>query len=239
MKLFRNRDTLKNLTVKNLTIKPLAKSFFNKDSQELAKTLLGKVIYRKYNTIWLAAQIIETESYYLHEKGSHASLGYTHKKRALFAQPGTIYMYYSRAGDSFNISAHGKGNAVLIKSAYPYEKAKNYRQMIQVMKRLNPNQNGSERDIKKLCAGQTLLCKSLNLKVKDWDAKQFNKDFFISDGNHTPSKIIQTRRLGIRHGRDEHLLYRFIDYNYDSFCTKSVLRSRTLKRGKDYKIITV
>ncbi|MDV3444008.1 DNA-3-methyladenine glycosylase, partial [Pseudomonas otitidis] len=33
---------------------------------------------------WLSARIIETEAYYLAEKGSHASLGYTEKRRALF-----------------------------------------------------------------------------------------------------------------------------------------------------------
>jgi DNA-3-methyladenine glycosylase len=30
-------------------------------------------------------------------------------------------MYYARGGDSLNFSAHGPGNAVLIKSAYPWQ----------------------------------------------------------------------------------------------------------------------
>ncbi|WVM94031.1 DNA-3-methyladenine glycosylase [Halopseudomonas pachastrellae] len=57
----------------------------------------GKVIRRRLNGQWLAARIIETEAYLLEERGSHASLGYTEARRALFMAPGTIYMYYAGA----------------------------------------------------------------------------------------------------------------------------------------------
>jgi len=43
----------------------------------------------------LTAQILETEAYYLNDKASHASLGFTEKRKALFMPPGTIYMYFS------------------------------------------------------------------------------------------------------------------------------------------------
>ena len=89
----------------------IADSFFAQDTCEVARQLLGKVIRRKYQHKWLAAQIIETEAYYNDEKGSHASQGYTEKRKALFMPPGTIYMYYARGSDSFNISCSGKGNA--------------------------------------------------------------------------------------------------------------------------------
>ncbi len=70
-------------------------SFFDQDACTLAKQLLGKVIRKRYRSYWLSAQIIETEAYYMEEKGSHASLGFTEKRRALFMSPGTIYMYYA------------------------------------------------------------------------------------------------------------------------------------------------
>ncbi len=50
----------------------LDKTFFDKDAITLAKRLLGKVIYRYHQGIWLKAQIIETESYELEDKASHA-----------------------------------------------------------------------------------------------------------------------------------------------------------------------
>ena len=100
--------------------RPLDDGFFQRDAQCVARELLGKVIRHRVNGLWLAARIIETEAYYLDEKGSHASLGYTEKRKALFLDGGHIYMYYARGGDSLNFSAQGPGNAVLIKSAHPW-----------------------------------------------------------------------------------------------------------------------
>jgi len=214
----------------------LTNNFFNQDAIILAKALLGKVMHAKYNGIWLSAMIIETEAYYLNEKSSHASLGYTEKRKALFMPPGTIYMYYSRGGDSLNVSCQGEGNAVLIKSAFPYlEGTSTLSSMIRAMQQLNPQKNIlAPRPLEKLCAGQTLLCKSLGLKVKEWDQRTFCKEkLFISDVGHKPEKIIQTTRLGIPIGRDHHLPFRFIDYDKAKFCTSNPLTKRT----RDYSII--
>jgi DNA-3-methyladenine glycosylase len=203
----------------------LSQQFFARDPQKVARDLLGKVLRHCYQGIWLSAQIIETEAYYIHDKASHASLGYTEKRKALFMPAGTIYMYYSRGGDSLNISCEGEGNAVLIKSGYPYgcdEK------MLATMLHLNPQKNGEPRPLDKLCSGQTLLCKALGLKVVDWDQHQFNaKKIRIDDVGYTPQKIIQTIRLGNPHGRDEHLPYRFISHDHAAFCTKNPLTKRS------------
>jgi DNA-3-methyladenine glycosylase len=220
-----------------MTHEPIKKSFFNRDAVCVAKNLLGKIIYSKYKDLWLTAQIIETEAYYLNDKASHASLGFTNKRKALLMSPGTIYMYFSRGADSLNISCRGHGNAVLIKSGFPVKNSGEFDPMITIMQKLNPLKNKPGfRDIKNLCSGQTLLCKSLNLKVKDWDRKQFNFNrFFISDQNYSPKKIVTTRRLGISKGRDEHLPYRFIDHHFIDSCTKNPITKRT-EEGLDYVI---
>jgi DNA-3-methyladenine glycosylase len=201
----------------------LSSQFFNRDAVVAAKDLLGKVIRVKYQLSWLSAMIIETEAYYLEDKGSHASLGFTEKRKALFMPAGTIYMYYARGGDSLNISCKGEGNAVLIKSAIPFMDEKTSQKEIGIMQKLNPQKNKKEpRSIEKLCSGQTLLCKALGLKVKEWDQKSFDKNkFYIEDIKYKPEKIIQTKRLGIPIGRDEHLLYRFVDFKNAKFCTKA------------------
>ena len=219
--------------------KMLETHFFNRDVVVVAKALLGKVIRVRYENLWLCAQIIETEAYYKKEKGSHASLGFTEKRKALFMAPGTIYMYYARGADSLNISCHGEGNAVLIKSAVPYVVEKNSKHMIATMQRLNPHKNINKlRDPNYLCAGQTLLCRSLDLRVKEWDQKNFcPQRFFIESLDYSPNKLIQARRLGIPLGRDEHLLYRFIDYDYAKYCTSNPLRKRKWRVGQDYYII--
>ena len=76
----------------------LTPEFFDRDPQSVAKELLGKLIQVKHDNQLLSVQIIETEAYYIDDKASHASLGFTTKRQALFMPPGTIYMYYARGG---------------------------------------------------------------------------------------------------------------------------------------------
>jgi DNA-3-methyladenine glycosylase len=217
----------------------LTADFFSNDAGFVAQSLIGKIIRRKYKNIWLSAQIIETEAYYLTEKASHSSLGYTEKRKAMFMPPGTIYMYFARGHDSLNISCGNKGDAVLIKAALPFIDKMSPKKTITTMQKLNPEKNNLLRPFEKLCSGQTLLCKSLSLKVKDWDQKQFNKsEFYIEDINQPPQAIIQTYRLGIHKDRDPHLLFRFIDINLAKYCSSNPLTKRNYVEGKDYIIIS-
>lgn len=218
----------------------LLSNFFARDACVVAKELLGKVIYRKLDNIWLKARIIETEAYYLSDKSSHSSKGYTEKRKAMFMSPGTIYMYYSRGKDSMNISVGDEGDAVLIKSAYPVYNNIDDKIITKMRERYDiPN-----RDINKLCSGQTLLCQAMGITVKEWDQKDFSKNlFYIKDDGYKLSKIINTPRLGIPIGRDEHLLYRFIDYDFIKYCTKPVSNkiidqiSNNYTKYKDIKIL--
>lgn len=216
----------------------LSQKFFNRDTITVAKELLGKVICVRHHDSWLQVQIIETEAYYLEEKGSHASLGFTEKRKPLFMSAGTIYMYYARGGDSLNVSTQGSGNAVLIKSGIPYGDDSN---MIKLMQQLNPRKHLAQpREKMQLCAGQTLLCKALGLKVPQWNGKQFTKQhFYFTDIGYRPEKIVQTTRLGIPKGRDEHLQYRYIDFAYAKYCTNNPLSKRNWSEDQEYFIMTL
>jgi len=216
----------------------IASAFFDADSLAVAQKLLGKVLQVRQGPIWLMARIIETEAYCKKEKGSHASLGLTHSRRALFSKPGTIYMYYARGGDSLNFSCRGKGNAVLIKSGFPVAASPEDKRVITQMLKLNPTPQGDARKVEKLCSGQSLLCKALGLKVPDWNDQQLDPDHFrLIDDGYRPSRMIQTTRLGIHPDRDAHLPYRFIDHAYASFCTKNPLTVRNWQINRDYSIL--
>lgn len=216
---------------------PLPERFFQRDARELAVALLGKVIRRRLDGQWLAARIIETEAYLLEERGSHASLGFTQARRALFMPPGTIYMYYARGGDSMNCSAQGEGCGVLLKSGYPVVDAVSPDSSLARMQQLNPQRNGEPRKPERLCAGQTLLCRSLDIRVPDWNAQGFNADtLLIEDDGYHPEQVIQAARLGIPSGRDEHLPYRWVDAAYAAHCTRNPL-GRSRKPGHDYHLL--
>lgn len=217
----------------------LPRSFFDRDALELARSLVGMVLRRRYKGLWLSARIIETEAYYLADKGSHASLGYTAKRRALFEEKGgMIYMYYARGGDSLNISAAGAGNAVLIKSAHPWQDVRSGPDALACMQALNPRADGTPRPPHQLCSGQVLLCRALGLKVPDWDGRFFNEEFHIEDVGMSPHTLLQTTRLGIPTGRDEHLPYRFVDLDFARHATRNPLR-RGQVEGEHYTRVIV
>ena len=211
----------------------LKEKFFTDDSLVVARSLIGKDLRRYWEGQWLTATIVETEAYYINEKASHSSLGRTPSRAPRWMNPGTIYMYYARGHDSLNISCKGEGNAVLIKSAFPSCEG----EALLTMQKLNRTFDGKKRSVFALCRGQTLLCKSMSIKVKDWSGSQFNEEFFIAETDYKPSKIIQAPRLGIPVARDEHLLYRFIDYSLAKFSTSNPLTRRKWSAGKDYFIV--
>ena len=205
----------------------LLDTFFDRDPVRVAQMLIGKVIRRRYRRRWLSAAIVEAEAYLLEEKGSHASLGRTPSREALFMRAGTIYMYYARGGDSLNVSCRGDGNAVLIKSGVPVVDEISPAASLAAMHDLNPGASGP-RPTHRLCSGQTLLCRALDLKVPAWNCKSFDpRTLFVDDVGYRPPALIQARRLGIPAGRDEHLRLRFVDRARVRSATQNPLTRRT------------
>ena len=218
--------------------KIIESAFFNRDASLVAQELLGKVLRHKYQGQWLSAQIIETEAYYTCEKASHSSLGPSPSRLALFGPPGTIYMYYARGGDSLNFTCKGTGDAVIVKSAFPFFDRKSpHSRCLPIMQKLNPL-NRRPRLQEYLCKGQTLLCKSLGLKVPDWNNRSLKKNALeLEDTGHRVREIVQCRRLGIPKGRDEHLMLRFLDQAFVKNCTENPLTKRGWKLEKDYRLL--
>ncbi|MBK8010496.1 MAG: DNA-3-methyladenine glycosylase [Deltaproteobacteria bacterium] len=199
--------------------------FFARDACEVAKDLIGKVLRRRTDGLWLSAAIVETEAYYMRERASHASLGRTPSREALFAPPGTIYMYYARGGDSLNVSCLGDGDAVLIKAGMPQVDAISKANSLERMRVLNPGPRGQIRADERLCGGQTLLARALGLRVPEWNGQRFRRRlFYVDDIGYRPLEIIETPRIGIPAGRDEHLMYRFVDASRAQYATPRALR---------------
>ena len=106
-------------------MKKLTRKFYQQNTFDLAKNLLGKLIIRKYNGKTLIGKITETEAYYgPKDLASHASKGKTPRTALMFDQPGLAYiyliygMYYC-----FNLVSEAKEfpAAVLIRSVEPIE----------------------------------------------------------------------------------------------------------------------
>lgn len=222
--------------------RPLSPRRYRVDAQRLACDLLGRWLCRKDGERWLALAIVECEAYYLDDKASHSSLGHSPSRHAMFMPPGTIYMYHSQGGDSLNLSASGKGNAVLIKAARVPDAAelgwdqRQHAAMVQHLHRNNPPRKSrastptkpeaENRPLHRLASGQALLCRALRLSRRDWNEKRLDpQEFYIARGKKAKS-IVVCPRLGIAAHRDPHLMLRFVDAHYAVSATKNPLRQR-------------
>ena len=201
----------------------------------MARDLIGCVLRRRVGDTWLGVQIVETEAYGLNDPASHAYLGRTPSREPMWMPPGTIYMYHSRAGPSLNVSCGTGPEAVLIKAGLPIVDERSPQAALDAMHRLNPAPDGrSRRANERLCAGQTLLCRSLGLSMPEWTGRQFDPDRFYIEARNARPRIIATLRLGIRPERDDGRRSRYLDRALASAATSNPLRRRGAQAGVDY-----
>lgn len=118
------------MTIKflNHKIACLERPFYERDTAEVAKSLLGKIIVRKLGLpgciSTLAGYIIETEAYgYRDDPASHAFSGLRPRNSVMFGDVGRLYVYFVY-GKHFcaNVTARKndtEAGAVLIRSILP------------------------------------------------------------------------------------------------------------------------
>ena len=72
----------------------LSKSYFNRSTLVVAKSLLGKYLVRQNGKGTIAGKIVEVEAYVgPHDLACHASKGRTLRTDVLFGPPGISYVY--------------------------------------------------------------------------------------------------------------------------------------------------
>ncbi|HOX97547.1 MAG TPA: DNA-3-methyladenine glycosylase [bacterium] len=72
----------------------LDKSFFNRNTLEVAKSLLGKILVRQIGKVRMSGRITEVEAYHgMDDLACHASKGKTERTKVMFDRPGMIYVY--------------------------------------------------------------------------------------------------------------------------------------------------
>lgn len=73
----------------------LIRSFFERDTVQVARELLGKVMVRRFGDAVCCARIVETESYTSDDPACHAFRGKTKRNASLFGPVGHAYVYLS------------------------------------------------------------------------------------------------------------------------------------------------
>jgi len=102
----------------------LPREFYEEDPAKVARELLGKILVRRLDNIYLKGMIVETEAYY--GQDDPASRAYKGRKKfndLMFKDVGKTFIYMVHGNWLLNIVAHPRNEvgAVLIRAVEPLE----------------------------------------------------------------------------------------------------------------------
>lgn len=181
--------------------KPLPGIFYQDDTLNIAKNLLGKIIVKREGKKILTGKIVETEAYIgEHDPACHAYRKFTGRSSVLYEIGGTVYVYFVYGNYyCFNIVTEdeGKGNAVLIRAVEPLDG-------IDIMKIRRPK----AKSIYELTNGPSKFCLAFDIDGKfNKNDITGNKIFVSLPSKKEKFQISVSKRIGLKVGVD--FPYRF------------------------------
>ena len=179
-------------------VEKLDRDFYNRDTVEVAKDLLGKRLVRVLDGIPLVCRITETEAYVGRcDKACHA-YGYkrTPRTETLFAPPGTAYIYFIYGMYhclNFVTEPEGEPCAVLIRGLEAAEGGDFIAQnrFGKPLGALNAYQR------RNFLNGPGKLCKGLCLTREQNGLDLTGDTLYVQDAGERPGSILTGKRIGI------------------------------------------
>jgi DNA-3-methyladenine glycosylase len=169
---------------------PLPAKFYDRDTEQVARDLLGAVLRCTTSDGMASGRIVETEAYLgEHDLACHAAAGHTARTRWLYGAPGTAYVYFIYGVHwCFNAvtRAVGSPSAVLVRALEPLEG-------IELMR----ERRGVARD-RDLTNGPGKLCEALGITGAMNGLPLWKPPLEILRGEPVPDALVQvTPRIGI------------------------------------------
>lgn len=186
----------------------LPRNFYARQTDIVAKDLLGRLVVHKTKKGILSAKIVETEAYFGNgsDPASHAYRGPTPRSSIMFGEPGHAYVYFNYGVHwllNFVAKKNGHAGAVLIRAVQPVEG-------IEAMLRNRPTKASN------LTNGPGKLTKALGIdgSFNGLDLTDPQGFFYVSNFLTPDFTICKSKRVGINKGQD--LKLRF--YIKDNAC---------------------
>ncbi|MCX7880282.1 MAG: DNA-3-methyladenine glycosylase [Ignavibacteria bacterium] len=173
----------------------LDKDFFQNDTVWVAQNLIGKLLVRKLDGIYVAGMIVEAEAYLAgNDSASHSYVGKTRRNEAMFAEGGSIYVY-KIYGIHYCVNIvteyAGKGCAVLLRSGEPILGFEIF------------IKNRGVRNIENLLKGPGNFAKAFGFSLGDNFKNLFTEELFVQNYRRVSlSEIGVSGRIGIIKDKD-------------------------------------
>ena len=180
----------------------IKREFFDRDTLEVAKDLLGKIIIRKDNNIIYKARIVETEAYMGIEDRACQTFGNkkTNRNKIMYEDAGTIYIYQTYGIHYLmNFITRDKNHpeGVLIRAVEPLSEIDNFS-----LNRFGLKyENLSTYQKKNLTNGPGKITKALAIDKKLNGKNLFTENFYLED-DIKYFQIIVDKRIGIDYAKE-------------------------------------
>lgn len=191
-----------------MTGSPLAREFYRRPTQEVARDLLGKVLVHRTDEETLSGIVVETEAYLgKNDPGSHASTRRTQRNSVMFGMAGVAYVYFTYGmHHCFNAVAKppGEAGAVLIRALEPLDG-------ISVMR----ERRGRD-DLRELTDGPAKLAQALGIDRRHNGTDLTGDALFFRPGDREVGGIEVSGRIGLSKGEDLPLRFYVADSEFVS-----------------------
>ncbi len=199
---------------------PLSSGFYARDTEIVARELLGCVLECHGPNGVISGRIVETEAYLgEHDLACHAAAGLTPRTRPLYGAPGTSYVYFVYGVHwCFNAVTREEGlpSAVLVRALEPLDG-------IDLMRGRRP---AARRDVD-LTNGPGKLCAALGIDAAHNETSLQAPPILIRQGAQVPrDRVVVTPRIGIRHAADWPLRWIVSDSPFVSRTPAGFVRQR-------------
>ena len=183
--------------------KRLTREFFNRDTELVAKELLGKRLVRKSKEGVIVGKVMEVEAYLgINDKACHSyDSKMTERTKVMYMEPGTFYVYFVYGMYyCLNVITEPKGIpcAILIRQLYP----------VAGIEWMQKNRNIKiGKNFKNLCDGPGKLCMAMNItkeKFNGSDSCAINSKMYFTEGEEIKNdKITLNKRIGIDYAEED------------------------------------
>ena len=188
----------------------LPRAFYARETEIVARELLGTVLTTNIAGVITAGTIVETEAYLgEHDPACHAAVGLTNRTRGLYGAPGTAYVYFIY-GMYWCVNAvtreEGLPSAVLIRAVEPLVGAEIMRER---RSRRDAGMNVSN--------GPGKLCMALGIDGRHHGASLLRGELVIREGQRVrDEEVLVSPRIGITRAADWPLRFFVRDNPYVS-----------------------